>query len=226
MTPVLNPFEAGPTGAAEYDAWYESAIGRLAFEAEARCVRELLGRAPRPWLEVGAGSGRFGGNLHVEVGLDPAIDLLGIAATRIPSVVRGVAEALPFRDAGLGAILAVAAFEFVADARRALYEASRVLRTGGLLVVGFIPRGGAWGQAYQEQGRDPTSVFHQARFFVADELVSLAAEVGLRPIGARSALFAPPDDALSGDVADGALPEAGFVALAFEATAATEGDAS
>ncbi len=117
MTPLRNPFDAGPARAAEYDAWYDSAFGLPVLEAEARCVRELLTWAPRPWLEVGTGSGRFGGNLHVEVGLDPAIDLLGIAATRIPSVVRGVAEALPFRDASLGAVLAVAAYEFVADAR-------------------------------------------------------------------------------------------------------------
>lgn len=98
-------------------------------------MRELPEGAPSPWRETGAGSGRYGGDLNAEVGLDPALDLLRIAATRMLSVVRGIAEALPFRDASLGAALAVTALEFVPDAGRALHEASRVRRDGRLVVA-------------------------------------------------------------------------------------------
>jgi len=141
----------------------------------------------------------------------------------MPSVVRGIAEALPFRDASLSAVLAVTALEFVVDAGRALHEASRVLRRDARLVVGFLPRGGPWGIAYQEEGRAPASAFLRTRFFTTDELVSLAAEVGLQLSAARSTLLAPPGEAQAASFAEKASPEVGLVALAFEPQAPREG---
>ena len=41
-----------------YDAWFETGKGRLVFQVEAKCLRDLLEEAPRPWLEVGVGTGR------------------------------------------------------------------------------------------------------------------------------------------------------------------------
>ena len=223
---MTNPFDTGPNEAGEYDAWYDSPSGGSVLRAEERCVRELLAGAPRPWLEGGAGSGRFGGDLGADAGLDPALELLRIAALRMPSVLLGVAEALPFRDASVGAVLIVTVLEFLADPRRAIHEVARVLRPDGRLVAGFIPRGGTWGVAYAHQARDPASVFRSARFYSIEEVMSLVADAGLRHTGTRAALFDPPGEAQSSRVAEVASPEAGFIALAFAPQHGSGGDAN
>ncbi len=45
--------------AARYDAWYEEPAGAAMFAAEVECLRPLLAGLPRPWAQVGTGSGRF-----------------------------------------------------------------------------------------------------------------------------------------------------------------------
>ena len=208
-----NPFDRGPAEAAEYDAWYDTRRGHAVLQIEQRCVRGLLQGAPRPWLDLGTGSGRFGGGLRADLGLDPALDLLKIASKRMPRVVCGVAEMLPVRSASIGTVLAVAVFEFLAGPAEATREVARVLRPGGDFVLGFFPRGGPWAAAYEKRARDPQSVFHNARFLSITDVQTLAAESGLRPTGARSALFEDPDGSQGDRVAIGADAMAGFVAI-------------
>lgn len=221
---VTNPFDAGPDAAAAYDAWYDSSVGNSVLLTEEVCVRQLLAGAPRPWLEIGTGSGRFGGDLGADIGLDPALELLRIAGARMPCVVRGVAETLPFRDACLGVVMAVTVLEFLASPQRAMHEVARVLRPDGRFVLGFIPQDGPWGKEYELQGSDAESVFHQAHFFSVEELVSLAAEAGLRVTGAFAARLHSRGKKQSGIVKEIAGPEAGFIALAFALASGREGE--
>lgn len=214
MSGPSNPFDRGAAEANEYDTWYDTPLGRSVLERERQCVIPLLDDAERPWLDLGTGSGRFGAAAGVEVGLDPARELLRIAARRIPSVIRGAAEALPFRDASLGGVLCVAAFEFLPDADRALREIARALRLGGRFVLGFFPRGSAWATFYEREGRDPASVFHGARFCSLVEWQERAAAAGLTPGDVRSTLFEAPGEPPSARVAAGADPAASFVATA------------
>ncbi len=209
-----NPFDRGPARAADYDAWYESPLGRAVLEAEQHCLAPLLAGSAHPWLDLGTGSGRFGGALGADVGLDPAPDLLRIASRRMPSVLRGAARALPFRDASIGTVLAVTVFEFLPEPFHAMREISRILRPGGRFVLGFFPRTGAWAAAYQEQGRDPESAFHDARFYSAEDIAALAASAGLHIHSSRSTLFEMPGTMPSGKISEGADASAGFAALA------------
>lgn len=208
-----NPFDRGSGEAADYDSWYDSPIGRGVLESERRCVVDLLAGAHRPWLDLGTGTGRFGGTLGADIGLDPALSMLGIASRRMPTVVRGVAGALPVRDSSLGAVLSVTVFEFLPDPSEVMREVARVLRPGGRFVLGFFPRTSAWAVAYEAMGSDPGSVFHGARFYSGDDIAALGAGAGLRPIGARSTLFEAPGVTPSGKVVDGAQGLAGFVAM-------------
>ena len=83
--------------AERYDAWFESARGRTLFESEVRCLRRLSNGLPRPWLEVGVGTGRFAQALGVDVGVDPALRALRLAAQRGVQVVTALGEAIPLR---------------------------------------------------------------------------------------------------------------------------------
>ncbi|TAK76143.1 MAG: class I SAM-dependent methyltransferase [Dehalococcoidia bacterium] len=223
MSGSSNPFDSGEAEAAAYDAWYDAPSGRSVLEREQRCVIPLLEGAARPWLDLGTGSGRFGAAAGAELGLDPALALLRIAARRIPSVVRGAAEALPFRAASLGAVLCVAAFEFLPDADCALREIARALRPGGRFVLGFFPRDSAWATFYEQEGRDPASLFHGARFCSLEEWQQRAVAAGLTPGPVRSTLFEAPGEPPSPRVVAGAEPGASFVATTLVKTGEDEG---
>jgi len=54
---------------------------------EERCVGDRLAGAPRPWLDEGTSTGRFGGDLGAEIGLDPSREMLNLASSRMPSAV-------------------------------------------------------------------------------------------------------------------------------------------
>jgi len=61
--------------ASEYDAWFEQE-GKLIFDIEVKAFQEMLPLLPKPWLEVGVGSGRFAQALGIETGVDPSARLL------------------------------------------------------------------------------------------------------------------------------------------------------
>jgi hypothetical protein len=58
---------------------YEGRAGAAVFPSERACLEPLLAGLPRPWAEIGTGSGRFAAALGVDVGLDPAAALLAEA---------------------------------------------------------------------------------------------------------------------------------------------------
>lgn len=95
-------------------------------------------------LDVGCGSGMLL-TLAAERGAEPSgIDvtpeLLAIARERLPGadLREGDMESLPFADAAFDAVTGVNAFQFAGDPRRALAEAARVLRPGGLLAASLF----------------------------------------------------------------------------------------
>lgn len=136
--------------AVQYDAWYDE--HPTAYQTELEAVRQLL-PMEGTGLEVGAGTGRFAGPLGL-VGLDPDPARLGLARSRGVEAVRGVAEALPFRDACLDQVLFFTTLCFVQDPRRALEEAARVLAPGGSVLVAGIDPETELGRAYQaRQGK-------------------------------------------------------------------------
>ncbi|MCC7363446.1 MAG: class I SAM-dependent methyltransferase [Dehalococcoidia bacterium] len=216
MSDRENPFDLGDEAAAEYDAWYDTPEGRAVLQQEARCVGELLAGAPRPWLEVGTGTGRFGGELGADACLDPSRGMLRLASRRLPAAVLGTAEALPFRDGSVGGVFCVAALEFLPAPGAAFAEVARVLRPGGRAVFGFFAREGLWARMYRELGQDPASVFHRARFYSLGAVQALGEGAGLAAAGVRATLFEPPGTPPSTRVEDEAAAGAGFAAIALQ----------
>ena len=139
-----------------YDAWYDSAHGRLLFDLELACLRPLVPPGPGPRLEVGAGSGRFAAALGLEVGLDPARAPLRLATGRAVAVVQGAGERLPFGDRTFGAVVLVVTLCFADDPAALLGEARRVLAPTGRLVAGVAPSTAPGAAATRRRGAPAT----------------------------------------------------------------------
>ena len=200
--------------ASRYDAWYETRRGAAIFAAELDALRPLLAELPRPWLEVGVGTGRFAAALGVEVGVDPAPGALELAADRGIRGVDALGDVLPFRDGTFGAVLLVVSMCFVSNPRAVLREARRVLRPDGGVVLGLIYADGPWGRHYRRLAAEGHPYYRQARFYTRSELVDLLETTGLSIARTRSALLCPPDAyPLAGDAREGDRPEAGFSGL-------------
>ena len=180
--------------AGRYDAWNDGPAGTAVFPSEAECLRRLLAGLPRPWAEVGTGSGRFAAALGADIGLDPAAGLLALARSRGVRVVRGDGERLPFRDSAFGAVLIVVTLCFADDPAALLAEARRAVRGDGAVILGTVFADSPWGRFYQRKAADGHPFYAAARFLTRSETLALVTGAGLRVRAARSVLYQPPSD--------------------------------
>jgi len=198
--------------AARYDAWYDGPAGAAVFPAEVACLRPLLHGLPRPWAEIGVGSGRFAAAFGVDVGLDPAAAPLALARSRGIHTVRGAGEHLPFRPGVFGAVLIVVTVCFADDPAALLAEARRVVRQDGAVVLGEVFAESPWGRFYQHQAARGHPFYSAAHFLTRDQTLGLLAGAGLQLQAAQSTLYQPPTDSPQAESArDGETPAAGFV---------------
>jgi SAM-dependent methyltransferase len=210
--------------AGRYDAWFESARGRVVFESEARCLAQLSAGLPRPWLEVGVGTGRFAGALGIDVGVDPALATLQYARRRHLPVAAALGQALPFRGRQFAAVFVVVTVCFADDPLGLLHEARRVATPDGGVVLGVVPAESPWGDFYAAKAKAGHLFYSRARFFSLSELQGLACAAGLRFERAASTLFQPPAARRPRieDPRHGALAGAGFVSLLYRPLANRE----
>lgn len=201
--------------AAAYDAWYDTPSGAALFATELDALRPLFTGLPRPWLEVGVGTGRFAAALGVDVGLDPALGALALARDRGGAVVAGTGEAPPFANASFGAVLFVVTLCFVSDPRAVLGEARRILAPGGGVVLGIVPAESPWGLRYQQLAASGHPYYRHAHFFTRDDLGTALRAAGFTPARVRSTLLwgpemEPPSERI---VREGWDSQAGFAAV-------------
>jgi SAM-dependent methyltransferase len=169
--PRTAPFEAYHR---RYDDWFVRHAA--AYQSELLAVRALLPLRGLG-LAIGVGTGRFAAPLGVQVGIDPAREVLDYAANRGILTVRAIAETLPFSDSSFDYVLSVTTICFVDDATAMLTEACRILKPGGELVIGFIDRTSDLGQHYL--AHQVENVFYrEATFYSANEVEQLLRDTG------------------------------------------------
>ncbi len=153
-------------GAALYDPflWFGEKLGM------ARLRRSLLAEARGAVLEIGAGTGlnlpRYPADLDRLVLAEPGerigsrIDL-GRAPAGVPAdLMRAPAESLPFAEAGFDPVVSTLVLCTVADPRRAVAEAARVLRPGGhLLFLEHVRADPGWRRSLQQRSARPWAGF-------------------------------------------------------------------
>jgi SAM-dependent methyltransferase len=107
--------------------------------ARADLYREVAARVRGhdPVLDLGCGEGALASALPGVIGLDRSPTMLAAAP---PPTLRGDALALPFSDASLGAVVTINVLYHLDEPARAIEEARRVLRSGGLFAAATVAR--------------------------------------------------------------------------------------
>jgi len=189
-----------------YDSWFEEE-GRLIFALEVEALKQVLPLLPKPWIEIGIGSGRFAQALGIDVGLDPSSGLLKIARNRGARVLLGRGEEAPFKDGSFGAIFFIATLCFVDSPERILSEAARLLKSQGKVVLGLVLKESPWGQLYQREKETGHRFYRHATFYSYAEVEMLLMQTGFSIEKVASTLFQNP-----GKVNHIELPRQGFTA--------------
>jgi SAM-dependent methyltransferase len=162
----------------DYDRWFDE--HPTVYEAQLRILRDTVPRAGR-CLEVGIGSGRFAARLGIGYGIDPSRELLKMAKSRGIDVISGEGEHLPYRADSFGSVLMMTVICFAGDVGALFREAGRVILPGGVLVVGFIERGGEIEDHYRNE-KTKGRFLRYARYWSADEVIRLLEDAGFADV--------------------------------------------
>jgi len=196
-----------------YDTWFDGE-GRLIFNIELEALREAIPALPRPWLEVGVGTGRFALALGIDQGIDPSGEMLRIARERGLTVYADRGEEQFFYSGSFGTVFIILALCFVDSAPVVLGETYRVLYPGGKLVIGFVPRQSSWGRYYQEKKTKGHPLYSHATFYSYGEVEGMLHQAGFSVEKTLSTLFQDPDRVKHTEKArKGFHPGAGFIII-------------
>jgi len=196
-----SPFDAL---ASDYDSWFEQ-DGKLVFAIETQALRQLLPSLPKPWIEIGVGSGRFAQPLGIELGLDPSIELLRMSKGRGIDCCWGTGETQPFRDESFGTAFLIVTLCFVSSPLDVLRETHRILRGKGTVMLGMVLRESPWGQFYGNKGAQGHRFYQHATFYSFEDVTALLTEAGFVCTRTISTLFQKP-----GQVANSEPPQEGY----------------
>jgi len=198
---IASPFDSL---ALDYDNWFEGE-GRHIFAIENDAFQEILPSLPKPWLEVGVGSGRFAQALGIEIGLDSSAKLLDIARERDLNVLLGKGENTPFAEGTFGTVFLIVTLCFVDSPLRVLTEANRLLKQGGKVVLGLVLQESPWGQFYRVEKEKGHRFYKFATFYSYAEVTKLLEQANFCVEKIISTLFQKP-----GEVEHMESPREGF----------------
>ncbi len=199
--------------AREYDAWFDRE-GRLNFSIEVQAFRDILPSLPKPWLEIGVGSGRFAQALGIETGVDPSLGLAQKARRRGINTFVGPGEQELFDEESFGTVFLIATLCFLSSPVDVLKEANRILILGGKLVLGFVLKESPWGQFYEVKKAQRHRFYRYATFYRGREVVRLLVQAGFVIEKIMSTLFQKPGEVQHVEEPKlGYFPDAGFMII-------------
>jgi SAM-dependent methyltransferase len=199
--------------ASEYDAWFDK-DGSLIFFIEVQAFKVLLPALPRPWLEIGVGSGRFAQALGIETGIDPSIKLVKMAKRRGINAFPGRGEQELFDEGTFGTVFLIVTLCFLDSPLDVLKEANRILAPSGKILLGLVLKESPWGRFYQQKKDEGHRFYKFATFYSYDEVVRLLVQADFVTEKIISTLFQRPAEVQNmEEPKEGYSPDAGFTII-------------
>lgn len=189
-----------PWNPKEYDAWYETPLGRLSDRFEKELVFSLIEAKPgEAILDVGCGTG----NYTIELarrglkasGIDSSEEMLAWAKEKArrkdleTTFQRADAMNLPFPESSFEVVISTGLLCFLVEPEKALIEMHRVLKPGGRLIIGTLNRWSPWALFRRIKGMFKETIYNQARFISPTELEGLIRRAGFEVRETRTCLF-------------------------------------
>jgi SAM-dependent methyltransferase len=169
----------------EYEQWFSD--NYYVYQSELKAVGHML-PASGEGLEVGVGSGRFAQPFGIRFGVEPSQAMRRIAESRGIEVYDASAEKLPCPGGRFNFVLMVTTICFLDDADVSFREVRRVLKNGGVFVVGFVDKNSPLGRVYQKR-RKVNLFYREATFYGTDEVLSLLQRNGFERPGVIQTVF-------------------------------------
>jgi len=178
----IEPFEKYT---AKYDKWFEK--NHYVWESELNGFRIQLSRQEKG-IEIGVGSARFAIPLGIKFGIEPSRKMGKIAKKRGINVIAGIAEELPLQSSVFDCALMVTAICFFNDLIAAFHEAFRILKSDGMLIIGFIDKKSRLGKSYEKYKKN--NVFYrEATFYSVAEVVNSLKKAGFVEFSFSQTIF-------------------------------------
>ena len=178
----IEPFEKYSS---RYEEWFER--NKFAYESELEAVRKLLPKKGKG-IEIGVGSGRFAEPLGIKLGIEPSAKMGEIAKKRGIEVIDGVAEMLPLGDSQFDFGLMVTTVCFLENIEIAFKEVYRVLKSGGLLIIGFVDGESPLGRSYK-QSKKENVFYREATFYLVHQIVAYLKKAGFNNFNFSQTIF-------------------------------------
>ena len=158
----------------DYDSYYETVLGQQVDQVEKQLIWKYMIHMTleKPVLEIGCGTGhwtKFFKQKGLQIyAIDISEKMLKVALKKNPEGIqfeKMSVEDLRYKDHYFENIISIASLEFVDNMDQAFYEIFRVLKPGGIFLVGCLNALSEIGQ--QKENID---IYRNAYFFTPDEL--------------------------------------------------------
>ena len=196
---------------AEYEAWFDRYP--FVFESEVEAIREMLPEGKKlHGIEVGVATGRFSKALDIKEGIEPSSNMRDIALKRGIEVLSGYAEHLPYGDLRFDFVVMVFCISYFDDLSAAFNEARRVLKNGGVLIVGFIDKDSVIGQFYENHKKE--SIFYKdANFYSTERVIDELKKLKFKHLEFSQTLFHALDEIKSFEPTIPGYGEGSFITI-------------
>ncbi|MBN1289085.1 MAG: class I SAM-dependent methyltransferase [Actinobacteria bacterium] len=199
--------------AEKYDNWFEHE-GKLIFDIEVEAFREVLPSLPKPWIEIGVGTGRFADALGIDTGIEPSESMKYIAEKQGIHVIKGRGEERLVPGGSFGSAFIIVTLCFVDNPGMVLNRTFEMLEDSGKLVLGLIPGESPWACYYSRKKKEGHPFYSLSRFYGYGQVLDFLKESGFAHERTLSTLVQGPGRVSGMEFPrEGFFPDAGFVVI-------------
>jgi SAM-dependent methyltransferase len=182
-----------------YDNWFDE--NKQIYQAEIKALQRFIPNVGLG-IEIGVGTARFAIPLGIRIGIEPSRNMAKIARQRDIATCQGVGEFLPFCNGQFDFALLVTVVCFVDNVAQFFHEVSRVIKTDGKIIVGFIDKNSDLGKIYESR-KDSDKFYKHANFYSVSDIQTHLQHAGFCNFGFSQTIFGLSQDAKTYEVLNG-----------------------